>query len=281
MKKVITFLLVLALLVCCVQTTQDSSVLDPLTIRFIDVGQGDAILLQCGGQTLLIDGGPAEAQQNLYKILRTELKLNYIDYVISTHPHDDHIQGLTIASSYCRFGKVYSPVQEYDSPAFREFAQRMSKLNINIIIPDNGDSFHIGSALVEFLGDIDYEDEVNAWSLVVKVTHGENTFLFTGDATENRLLKINNNLLSADVLKAAHHGGNSSNSSTIYSVIRPKYVIIEVGESNDYGHPSPETVALLRDKRIVTYRTDKHGTVICMSNGENLEFQTEKQYRRY
>ena len=134
---------------------------------------------------------------------------------------------------------------------------------------------------MEFLGDIDYEDEVNAWSLVVKVTHGENTFLFTGDATENRLLKINNNLLSADVLKAAHHGGNSSNSSTIYSVIRPKYVIIEVGESNDYGHPSPETVALLRDKRIVTYRTDKHGTVMCMSNGENLEFQTEKQYRRY
>ena len=281
MKKVIAFLLTLALLLLYVLPTQDSSVLDPLQVKFIDVGQGDAILLQCGGQSLLIDGGPAEAQQNLYKEIRTEAKLNYINYVISTHPHDDHIQGLTVAASFCEFGKVYSPIKEYDSLAFREFQQRMSKQNINIIIPETDDSFHLGSALVEFLGSVDLSQEVNDWSLVVKVTHGKNTFLFTGDATENRLLKINNNLLPADVLKAGHHGANSSNTAAIYSVVMPKYVIIEVGENNDYGHPDKEMITLLRDRRIVTYRTDKNGTVTCISDGENLEFETEKQYRRY
>ena len=283
MKRAVAFILVLLLLTCMI-SFRSAPDTDVLTVTFIDVGQGDAALLQCGGQTLLIDGGSADYNQKIYNILKKDLKLKQIDYIISTHPHDDHNQGLATAAAVCKIGKVYSPVKENNEfTGLRDLKKQLDKNNIEIIIPVAGDTFTLGSARVEFLTDIDYAMDVNDWSLVVRIEHNNVAFLFTGDATmaaENALLDSGKNV-KADVLKVGHHGASGSTGERFLEAVDPSYAVISVGADNEYGHPANETIKKLQERRIVTYRTDKNGTITCTSDGINLTFMTEKQNRRY
>ena len=149
---------------------------DELVVYFLDVGQGDAALVQCGGQSLLIDGGDRNANQFIYSFLQNTLQIDYLDYVIATHPHDDHTKGLAAALSACNVGVAYAPVSSYDSDGFNDFLKKLGEQDKEITIPQRGDTFSLGAATVTFLSNPNLDWDVNDWSLVVKITLGVNYY---------------------------------------------------------------------------------------------------------
>ena len=251
---------------------------DMITVHFLDVGQGDAAIIQCGGQTLMIDGGDRNCSQLIYSYLK-ELGITFIDYIISTHPHDDHVYGLSTALVVCDVGIVYSPVTGYDGKGFTAFQEKLSMRGAEITVPHRGDSFSLGRATVTFLSEPQNWWSLNDQSLIAKVEFDEVSFLFTGDAewiAEQDLLNSGMDL-SADILKIGHHGAPTSTSKEFVDAVNPTYAIISVGENNAFGHPAAETIMMLQRSLINVFRTDIHGTIICTSNGKSIGFQMTKK----
>ena len=247
-----------------------------LSIQFIDVGQADAALVECGGEYLLIDGGNRGDSDILYAILKRK-GVNRLDYVVGTHAHEDHIGGIPGALEACEsVGVVYSPVTEYDSKTFLNFKAAAHEKAGGLTVPKSGDTFTLGDAVVEILGPVKEYKETNDTSIVVKITFGENSFLFAGDIEyEAEIDLVESGVdLSADVLKVPHHGGSTSTCYRFLREVMPKYGIISVGEGNSYGHPHDEPLSRLRDADVHVYRTDEVGDVICTSDGKNITFET-------
>ncbi len=246
-------------------------------VHFIDVGQADAALVICDGKTMLIDGGNAEDSNLIYSYLQKQ-KITHLDYVVCTHAHEDHVGGLSGALTAATAGTVYAPVTDYDSRAFRSFAERAEERGGGIKLPRAGDVFSLGSATVRVLGPMKDYDETNDTSIVLRVEYGKTSFLFTGDmesVAERDLLDAGVNL-QATVLKVGHHGSSSSTSYRFLREVAPQYAIISVGEGNSYNHPNEDVLSRLRDADVGLYRTDLQGDIICMSNGEALTFATQK-----
>ena len=279
MKRVLSFLIILLILPLFAMAEKQEGT---LTIHFLDVGQGDAILVQCGNQTLLIDGGDRESNQFIYSYL-TDLELTYLDYIISTHPHDDHIKGLATALVVCDVGTVYSPVTEYDGDGFHDFLVKLNERQATITVPHRNDSFMVGNAKVYFLSEPNAEWDMNDQSLVVKITYGNTAFIFTGDAAweaEHDILESGIDL-KANVLKVGHHGSITSSSQEFLDAVKPDYAIISVGKDNKYGLPAEETLMKLTHMYIPVFRTDTHGTIICTSDGNNIGFVMIKKNRKW
>ena len=281
MKRLLCFLIcILFLPAFCVG--EESTAAETLVIHFLDVGQGDAALIQCGGQTLMIDGGDKNANQFIYSYL-TELGLTHLDYIIATHPHDDHVKGLATALVVCDAGTVYSPVTKYDGDGFRDFTDKLTERGLGITIPHRGDTFNLGSATVIFLTEPQEFWDLNDQSLMVKIVFGNTSFLFTGDAAwDAEQDAIFSGIdLKADILKVGHHGAITSTSQAFLDAVQPKYAIISIGAGNKYGHPADETLMKFQHMYISVYRTDKHGTIICTSDGEHIGFTMSKKNRKW
>ena len=265
---------ILSLILCFIIWVIPLSAIDPafdLNLYFIDVGQGDAALIECGGETLLIDGGGAKASSVLYAFLK-DLGIRTLDYIILTHPHEDHAGGLSGALHTARAGTVYSPVTEYHNDAFRAFVKYLGEQDKAITIPESGDTFRLGSADVRFLSPIAGMRSVNNQSLIVMVTHNAIRILFTGDAereAETALLNAGYEL-SADVLCVGHHGSDSSTIYPFLKAVMPAYAVISCGAGNLYGHPHENTLSRLWDAGAAVYRTDLNGHIHITSNGETL-----------
>ena len=278
MKRLLCFLLcILFLPAFC--AGEESTAAETLTVHFLDVGQGDAAIIQCGGQTLMIDGGDKSGNQFVYSYLTETLQLDHLDYIIATHPHDDHVKGLATALVACDAGTIYSPVTEFEGEGFHDFTDKITDRGLDITVPHRGDSFMLGSATVTFLSEPQSEWDMNDQSLVVKVVFGNTSFLFTGDAAwdaEQDLLESGADL-SATVLKVGHHGSVTSSCQAFLDAVKPTYAIISVGAGNKYGHPADETLMKLQRMYVSVFRTDKHGTIICTSNGESLGFEMTKK----
>ena len=243
----------------------------PLTVKFIDVGQGDSALLQCGDEAMLIDGGNPDDAQKLYSILKTN-EITKLKAIIITHAHEDHCGSIAAALTAASAEIVYAPVDQDNSDVFTDITKKTA-----ITIPEAGTTFTLGTATVEIIAPISQYDDENNGSIVCKVTNGEDTFLFTGDierAAELDLLdkKID---LSADVLKVAHHGSNDSTSYIFLREIMPKYAVISCGKDNPYGHPHEEVLSRLNDAETIVYRTDQQGDITAVSTGKGIEFKTQ------
>lgn len=249
-----------------------------LTIQYIDVGQADSALVECNGKYLLIDGGNRGDSDILYAILKRK-GISHLDYVIGTHGHEDHIGGIAGALKACEsVGVVYSPVTEFDSKTFENFKKVAEEKAGGLTIPNVGDEFMLGNAKVKILGPIKEYEEPNNTSIVLKITFGETSFLFTGDIEYDAEIDLieSGADVSADVLKVSHHGGSTSTCYRFLREVAPKYGIISVGEGNSYGHPHEEPLSRLRDADVEVYRTDEVGDVICVSDGKNITFETKK-----
>lgn len=248
-------------------------------VEYIDVGQGDCALIQCDGHYMLIDGGPASASDVVYTVLKQK-GIDNIDVMIATHPHEDHIGGLSGALNYAKVDVCYCSVTSNDTKTFQNLLKYLGKQNKNIIVPSAGDEFKLGSAAVQILGPItSSEDDSNNNSIVTKVTYGDNSFLFMGDAEneeEYSLLRAGADL-SCDVLKVGHHGSLSSTTRALLSKTDPEYAVISVGKGNSYGHPTDQTLKRLKYKKIDVYRTDLQGDITFTSDGKNITVTTEKQ----
>lgn len=246
------------------------------TAHFIDVGQADATLLVCDGETMLIDGGNKADSSLLYTYLKQH-NISHLDYVIGTHAHEDHIGGLSGALHSATADKVLCPVTSFDSEAFRDFVKTVKGQGLTITVPQAGDTFPLGAANVEILHCDPYNENPNNTGVVLRVTYGETSFLFTGDAekeVEDRILDDGYHVQST-VLHVGHHGSGTSTSYHWLYEVQPIYGIISVGEDNSYGHPHESVLSRLQDADVEVYRTDKHGDIICTSDGKTVTFSVE------
>ena len=248
-----------------------------LTVTFLDVGQGDAAVLQCGGQTMMIDGGKAKASSYIYSWLKKN-QISYLDVMVATHTDADHIGGLSGALNYAKVGTAYCPVTSGTTKTFQSFVRYLKNQGKSITVPKAGDEFSLGGAQVRILGPTDPQAEGNNSSIVLKVTFGDTSFLFTGDAEreeEQELLESGYDLEST-VLKVGHHGSDTSTSYLFLRTVNPQYAVISVGADNTYGHPTEAVLSRLRDADVKTYRTDLQGTITAVSDGKKVTFQTER-----
>lgn len=252
---------------------QDSS----FAVHFIDVGQADCALVMCDGAYMLIDGGNAEDSDLVFSYLKKH-GIDHLDYLVATHAHEDHIGGLSGAAYAATVGTALSPVTEGSTKVFKNLVKSLEQQNVSLTVPQPKDSFPLGSAQVRVLGPVKAYEEANDTSIVLSVTYGQTSFLFTGDmesAAEADLVESGADL-SATVLKVGHHGSSSSTSYRFLREVLPDYAIISVGEGNKYGHPNEEVLSRLSDAGATVYRTDLCGTIIAKSDGSTVTFQTEK-----
>lgn len=280
------FILGLALLTSgCTQTAVPDAPPTPtplpagstLEVHFIDVDQADAALLICDGETMLIDGGNKSDSSLMYSYLKQQ-GITHLDKVVATHAHADHIGGIPGALHYASADGVLCPVTEYDSEAFRDFAKTVRSQGLTLTAPKAGDSFPLGSATVTVLHCDPRNEEPNNTGIVLRVTHGDVSFLFTGDAereVEDKILDSGMEVQST-VLKVGHHGSNTSTGYHFLYEVQPKYGVISVGRDNSYGHPHDDVMSRLRDADVEVYRTDRDGDIICVSDGKTVTFTTEK-----
>jgi len=252
----------------------------PLTVRFLDVGQADAAILTSGGHAMLIDGGNVADSSLVYTALK-DLGIDSLDYIVATHPHEDHVGGLAGALSYATAKVAFCSVTSYDSKAFANFLKALEKQGLSITVPAAGETFTLGLASCVVLGPVKTFEDDNDNSLVIKVSYGNVSFLFMGDAQreeEASLLEAySEEALSATVLKEGHHGGASSSTYPFLRASMPAYAVISVGAGNPYGHPDEGTLSRLKDAGVAVYRTDELGDVIANVRGGEVAFSFEKR----
>ena len=249
-----------------------------LQVHFIDVGQADAALVICDGHYMLIDGGNAEDSDLVYSYLERHGAKN-LDYMVASHAHEDHIGGLSGALNYAKVDTALCPVTEYSSKVFQNMVKYLEQQGKSLTVPAPGDKFDLGSARVEILGPVQEYDDTNNTSIVLRIDCGETSFLFTGDmetGAEKDLLESGADV-RATVLKAGHHGSDTSTGYQFLREVSPRYTVISVGEGNKYGHPSDEVLSRFRDAGTEVYRTDMQGHVIAESDGKTVTFRTEKE----
>ena len=247
---------------------------EDLLIDFIDVGQADSILIRNEDKTMLIDAGTNEAGEMVVTYLQN-LGINKIDYLIGTHPHEDHIGGLDDVINHFNIGQIYMPKIETTTKTFEDVLDAIENKNLTVTSPNKGDKIEIGQAVGTFMTEpILDKDNLNFSSLVVRLEFGNNSFLFMGDAEKENEETINWN--KTDVLKVGHHGSNTSTSESFLNQVKPQCSIIMVGKDNSYNLPTQETIDKLNTIGSEIYRTDENGTIQIISDGNTIEVKTSK-----
>jgi competence protein ComEC len=247
-----------------------------LAVHFLDVGQGDAILIEVpGGKQVLIDGGKDAAvlgqlTQKLGFFDRT------LDMVVGTHPDLDHIGGLIDVFKRYRVGTVLTTENKGESDAAALYERLKAEEGARIFNARRGQTFTLGTGTyleVLFPEDNPEALESNTSSIVLQLTHGSSTFLFTGDSPKNieeYLVLAEGEHLKSDVLKVGHHGSRTSTSELFLDEVAPTYAVITVGKDNSYGHPHVEVTDMFFNKRVEVYETAKEGTITFFSDGAQV-----------
>ena len=252
-----------------------------LEAHFIDVGQGDSILVKYGNKSMLIDGGPIDAGPTVASYLKSH-GVSAIDVLVSTHPHADHIGGLLTILEQFPVKVVYDNGIPHTTQTYEEYLTLIDQKNIRYIVPQRGDTLDLGQGVAVLVlspppGGIDGED-LNENSLVLKITFGDTSFLLASDAgfpAEDAMLSSGAGLRS-DVLKVGHHGSKYSSGKAFLQAVDSKYAVIDVGADNPYGHPAPATMARLEERGTKVYRTDRDGNIVMTSDGRGIMVSTQR-----
>lgn len=260
---------------------KDKPAVDPGThVHFIDVGQGDATLVISEGEVMLIDAGDTDKGDEVTAYLKDQ-GVSRIDYLIITHPHADHMGGAPEVIDSFEIGKLIMPEvpEEYQptTVSYEKLLDAVERNGLKITLARDSE-FMLGECEVSVYASRIVSEELNDYSVVVRLEHGKNSFLFMGDceeAGEKELIKRGVTLRSK-VLKVGHHGSSSSSSADFLNKVKPRYAVISCGKDNDYGHPSEKIVTRLGKYADKTYITSRCGTVVFSSDGEGLSVKTER-----
>ncbi len=279
MKKIIGFILVVVFYLVCYyyndnvieeyKISSDGS----LVIRYLDVGQADSILIENNSKYMLIDAGnniDGELLVNYFK----ELGIKEFEYVVATHPHEDHIGGMDEVINNFLVKNFYMPDVVTTSKTFEDMINAIEDNVFKVSIPSVGEEFNFGDLHFKVLhvGD-ENETDLNDSSIVLSLGYGKNKFLFMGDASsevEEKILDRGFDIKS-DVLKVGHHGSSYSSSVNFLNEVKAQYAIISVGKGNSYSHPHGQTITLLNKVNSEIFRTDEDGTIVVSSDGENIK----------
>lgn len=254
-----------------------------LQVHFIDVGNADCILVRLDGHNMLIDTGETPREQAIIDYLDRH-KIEKLDLVISTHPHVDHMGAMDAVIRHIPIERfVMSNMPEGKEPTSSPYMKMLDALedcNVSVEIATPGTVYELGDAKVQILSPLPLDEAIvdaNQISIVSRLTYGEHSFVFTGDAemdVEERLVASGCDL-SATVLKVAHHGSKTSTSPAFLRAVSPQYAVISCG-NNDYGHPSMEVISRLASADTQVYRTDLCGDIVFVSDGHDLSVKTAR-----
>lgn len=272
MKKILAFIL-LVLVLFTISCDKEPYIENNLIVNYIDIGQGDSTLIQFKGKTLLIDAGTRENVFNLIKHIDS-YNIHSFDYVIATHPHDDHIGGMAQIINKYSIDNFYMPQINYSGKIYEDMIDALKFKNIKIKTINSSTSINLGKDILVsvFSPNNKIYENTNNYSPIIKIQYKKISFLFTGDAekeVEEEVLNKNYNLHS-DVIKIGHHGSNTSTSENFLQKVNPSIAIISVGKDNEYSHPSKEILTLLSKYKITYFRTDIDGTIILYSDGYKI-----------
>ena len=246
-----------------------------LEVYFLDVGQADSILIRNNDDAMLIDAGNNEDGKLLVDYFK-KLGITNFSYVVGTHPHEDHICGLDDIINNFNINNIYLPNAITTTKTFSDIIDAMDNNNLMYKVPRIGDVFSLGDAVIEVIYTGTDTSDLNNTSIVLRLDYGETSFLFTGDATDKTEKLILNKNIDVDILKVGHHGSKYSTIDEFLNKVNPEYAIISVGIPNSYGHPSNETITKLNNKNIDIYRTDKKGTIVISTDGNNINITNMK-----
>ena len=254
-------------------TTQTSA---NVTIKFIDVGQGEAILIALPEKTVLIDAGPTGSAPKIAQVLQ-ELGRNKIDYLVATHPDEDHIGGMADVISSTQIGTIYAPNKTNNTATYRKFLTAIQNNNLQITLAEAGTIIdQTDSYKLEILWpkkDANFPD-TNDYSIIIKLTVGNKTFLFTGDAPTNAIL--NSNPGHIDVLKLSHHGSRTGTTEQLVRKLSPTYAILSYAVDNSYGHPMQSVLNALHKHSVEVWGTGANGTITITCDGTDIDISGEK-----
>ena len=255
------------------------AVKETLTAFFMDVGQGDACLLNLpGGKHMLIDAGTAKAETVILSLLK-EQGVTHLDYVIATHPHADHIGSMTAVLNNFSVDTLYMPEVSANTKTYERFLETVLSKNVPVVAAKVGVTItDIPHVTATFLGPVDNTDDLNNASAVLRLSLGEVDFLFTGDAEQpvEELMLTGGSPLDAEILKAGHHGSSTSSCSAFLSAVNPEIAVNSCGAGNSYGHPHQETLDAFARMGVTVYRTDQNGTIAITTDGKNMDVKTER-----
>jgi competence protein ComEC len=242
--------------------------------HFIDVGQGDCILIQVNHKNLLIDSGPSNSKEGVIRYLKNN-NITKLDYIIATHPHEDHIGGMASIIKTFKVGEFIAPRVTSSSEEFKDMIRALINENLNITVAKPNTTLDLGpdtTCIILSPNKKIYKD-TNNYSCAIKISYKTSTYLFTGDIetiSEQEILNKGYDL-EAQVLKIAHHGSNSSSSTEFLNAVHPKIAVISSGANNTYGHPNKETIDKLKNLNCIIYRTDLDKNIVLISDGTNID----------
>ena len=247
-----------------------------VTIKFIDVGQGEAILIALPEKTMLIDAGPTGSAPKIAQVLQ-ELGRDKIDYLVATHPDEDHIGGMADIISSTQIGTIYAPNKTNNTATYRKFLAAIQNNNLQITLAEAGTIIDQTDAYkLEILWptkDANFPD-TNDYSIIIKLTVGTKTFLFTGDAPTSAILDANPGHI--DVLKVSHHGSRTGTTEQLVRKLSPTYAVVSYALDNSYGHPMQSVLNALHKHSVEIWGTGANGTITITCDGTNIDISGEK-----
>lgn len=247
-----------------------------ITVHFLDVGQGLSILVQSNGENLVYDGGDRGESSFVVSYLQQQ-GVTDIKYLISSHYDEDHVAGLVGCVNTFNVENVIGADYVQDTKIYQSFIDGVAEKGLEIHHPAVGTEYQFGTGKFTILSPASIGSNDNDNSVAIKLTNGENSFIFTGDAESgSEAAMCSSGIdLSCDVLVPGHHGSATATSNDFLMKAVPEFAVISCGTDNQYGHPDKDTMDKLQSMDIQVYRTDKQGTVIATSTGTKISWNQE------
>lgn len=252
----------------------------PLSVHYIDVGQGDCTLIKSKDFIMLIDSGEDGNERKIIKYLKSQ-EINNIDYLVATHPHSDHIGCMSKIIGSFEIKNIIMPKLSVENipttQLYKDLLKAVQKSKAKVTLIDKPIRYEHGNTRFEILSPCKQYDNLNNMSVIIKLIFENHSFLFMGDAekeVEQDLLSEN---IKCDILKVSHHGSETSSIDEFIKLVKPSMGIISCGKDNCYGHPSEQILDTLNKYNVDVKRTDLNGTIVVSSDGKLLKVDSQKE----